>query len=398
MLLTASHIFNGSDFLPANTQIRVQGDRIEEIGNLSVNPNEPTLNLKDFVLLPGFVNAHCHLELTGIGPIQSKEGFADWIRAIIGTKEAFPAEQLPASFEEGIRRLLKSGVTAIGDHISWNSPVDALLNSKLKGRIFGEVLGVSPAFSQKTYAALRALKEKAAASKRFTFNHSPHSVHAVSIEALKELFQTEPAPLSCHLAESADEREFFESRSGALFDLISERYAAAGTDATSGIETLSRLGLPLEKLLVIHGNYLTESEIQTIVRHQISIVHCPGSHQYFGHQAFPLKALLDRGIPVALGTDSITSNTDLDFLMELRLVRQKHPEVGDLEILKMATIHGARALQMKSIGEIAPKKTADIIGFKVNPGQSPQDAVFAATQADFTMIDGQALSSASTLP
>ena len=124
----------------------------------------------------------------------------------------------------------------------------------------------------------------------------------------------------------------------------------------------------------------------------MSIVYCPGSHAYFAHKPFPLKEVLDKGINVAIGTDSITSNETLDFLYELKLIRKNHPHLSKEAVLTLATINGAKALKMeKNIGSIEAGKKADMIGFKLSNANDPLEAVFKAEKADFVMIDGKVI-------
>lgn len=391
---------DGSLLSPAVVQI--SGNQIIKLGGVELlqkkEEGEPEMDLSHCVLLPGFVNAHCHLELTSLGPIPGKPDFVSWIRELVKKKSVLDPEEQKRGIREGIKSLLNSGVTAIGDHISFNTEWEEIVASPLRGRIFGEVLGVLPEICADIYTAFQKIKKIfSKIVSLFEMNISPHSVHAVHPSTLKQIIENEPPPLSCHLAESLAEEDYFKRKEGELMTLIQERGIDSPHHGESGLDVLSRLNLDVSKLMIVHGNYLNSTD-QTLARQNgLSVVHCPGSHATFGHKRFPLEDYLGQGFNIALGTDSIASNTKLDFLEELRLVKKNYPSLSNSSILKMATMGGAQALRMvDQIGSLTPGKKADIIGFKWDGKADPEEVVFKADQADFVMIDGKIIHDTST--
>ncbi|MBI2340023.1 MAG: amidohydrolase family protein [Deltaproteobacteria bacterium] len=405
MFLKSSHIIpiEGPNLSPG--YLCVRDGVIHAVGDEFVlsmqEKGEDFIDLGKMVLLPGFVNAHCHLELTAIGPIKpppppfDKGGergdfFVSWIKELVIRKNSLTEDEKIDGIKKGIARLMHSGVTCIGDHISFNTPLEAIVKSPLKGRLFGEVLGVLPEVSEDIYATFKnRQKEFSQSASRFTLHASPHSVHAVDPDTLRRVLTEQPAPLSCHLAESKTEEEYFRTEKGVLARFIRERRHDIRHQGKSGLDYLEKQNLPLEKLLIVHGNYLTPEDLERIKKRSLSIVHCPGSHEYFGHESFPLAEYLAQGINVALGTDSIAGNTDLDFLKELRRVRKKFPALTALQILKAATLNGARALGLQDeIGSLVSGKKADIIGFLLSKNMNPEEAPFLANSVDW-MMSGQ---------
>lgn len=383
--------------------IRIQDDKIIALGDLSLlnqgPKDEPIVDLSDLILLPGFVNAHCHLELTVLGPLNvpptektPQNDFVNWIKVLVQKKNQLTEEQIINGIRQGIQALLQSGVTALGDHVSFNMPWMEVLNSPLRGRIFGEILGIVPEVCEDIYNHFKQIKvDFQKKESRFTLHLSPHSVHAVHPNTLKKVLLEEAAPLSCHLAESQSEVDYFKSRGGAMMDLIQSRGIAAPHSGDSGLSFLAEQDLPVSKLMIVHGNYLSESDLQLIVENNLSIVHCPGSHHFFQHQEFPLQKYRDKGINIALGTDSISSNDDLNFLNELKLVREKHKNLTPSHLLELATLGGAKALRLEAeIGSLRSGKKADIIGIKTT-SQTPEEAVLSAKAVDWMMINGEVI-------
>ncbi|MEZ6113340.1 MAG: amidohydrolase family protein [Pirellulaceae bacterium] len=130
--------------------------------------------------------------------------------------------------------------------------------------------------------------------------------------------------------------------------------------------------------LVIHGNYLTDDERQFIAEQQgrMTVVYCPRTHAYFGHEPYPLAKLLAAGVPTALGTDSRASNPDLDLWNEVLEVIRRHPQVAPAEVLQMATLNAATALGLASeLGSLTPGKRFVTTMKQCSASDDPYDAL-----------------------
>jgi cytosine/adenosine deaminase-related metal-dependent hydrolase len=168
-----------------------------------------------------------------------------------------------------------------------------------------------------------------------------------------------------HLAVSHEELELLASLTGPLVELLKWR----GVWRT---ELLQRGGRPLDYLqllanahrsLIIHGNYLTPEELEFLGqrRQAMSLVYCPRTHAWFGHEPYPLAAALAAGVRVAIGTDSRASNPDLRLFEELRHIARQHPAIAPEVILRMGTLAGAEALGLAEFGGISPGKRASLV-------------------------------------
>lgn len=389
MYLTAKKILTmeNQNFSPGAIEIR--DGRIQKIGTPEIIP-QGTIpkKLDDLVVLPAFVNAHCHLELTAMGPIPfsgEKPNFISWIQDVIRKRNALAVDTMETGVREGIDKLLRSGVATLGNHTYFNGPIQPILDSPLQGRLFGEVVGIIPEIAEDIYSHFKEIK-KNLHHPRWTLHPSPHAVHSVFPDVLLKVLKEEEPPLSCHLAESKAEDDYFKNKNGEMMDFMVQRGLIKGHTGSSGLQYLSQHA-DISKLLIIHGNFLSDEDLDLIGRHSLSIVHCPGSHVYFGHPPFPIQKLIKQGLNIALGTDSLASNTDLNFLSELTLLKKNHPDLSMDFILRMATINGAKALRMENqTGSICVGKKADLIGLSFRG--SLEKTISEAQRVDWMTING----------
>lgn len=404
MFIKAKYIFTGFELLE-NHSLKIEDGIFTKIYSeeeISKNNFSKIIDYGNTLILPGFVNSHCHLELTGVGVIKpqslqaknTEEFFVKWIQALVTKKNTLTEEQKEHGIKQGIHDLISSGVTTLGDHISFNTDYNPILDSPLKGRLFFEVIGVLPEVCQDIYRFLKEGLPKDKFLKDFYFNIVPHSVHALFPDILKEIFQDEDHPLSCHLAESLAEKRYFEEKSGEMMKLIQSIGIKHCHPAESGYQFLKQENINIEKTLIIHGNDLSSSELIDIAHQDMSIVHCPHSHEYFNHSPLNIDEILNKKINLALGTDSLASNYELNFLKEIQTFKKKNPQIDDTETLKMATINGAKALKLDHVtGSIEIGKQADFIGIKLDKQmKNPLSIVFEKNKIDHVFINGEEIS------
>ncbi|MBL7685033.1 MAG: amidohydrolase family protein [Deltaproteobacteria bacterium] len=385
--ITSSPIKNGA--------LYIEEDRIQAIGtfqDILAQHSSPMLDLENCVLLPGLVNAHCHLELTGLEGLSYPGNFTAWIRKIVEEKPKHDIEAYEKGMKEGIERSLKYGTTCIGDHVSFNTSLKPLLESPLRGIAFIEILGVLEEVSRFVLDQARLLIEE---HSKWKMIPSPHAVHSLHLKTLQEVLRQNENLFSIHLAESSDEEFYFKEHSGELYHFIVERTGAPlpFRKGLSALQILEHAELLSNRILAIHANYVDEKDISLIKKHHISVVHCPSSHAYFNHQGFRLKDLQNQKINVALGTDSLSSGDSLSLWDQMRLASKKYPEVRAKEWIEMATLNGARALQMDSeIGSLEPGKKADLIVVRLDPFPKTIEEIYEALlqtkEVVFSMIDG----------
>jgi cytosine/adenosine deaminase-related metal-dependent hydrolase len=177
-------------------------------------------------------------------------------------------------------------------------------------------------------------------------------------------------PWAIHLAESAAELQLLAEHTGPFVDFLRELKVWAPAGLVADPAEVIALARSAPTALLVHANYLPPNAPLGPMH---TIVYCPRTHAAFGHPPHPLPALLERGVRVALGTDSLASNPDLDILAEARFAQQRHPQVPGEALLQMLTLHGATALgRGHETGSLTPGKLADVVVLPL-PNDEPVD-------------------------
>ena len=355
------------------------------------------VDLGEQVLMPGLINAHCHLDYTCLrGKIPRQKSFTDWIRAINSEKSELSPQNYVASIEEGFVEAKRFGTTAIASLTAFPELIRRLPHAPIRTWWFAELIDVrSPDRTNELVAsAVESLKSEQ------NYGLAPHALFTAS----KNLYQRceeagEGTLLTTHLAESPEEMEMFRDASGPLYEFMKR----IGRDmADCGRET------PLERFLrvrdfearsdndwvIAHLNELTESDFELLEKSKTKfhVVHSPRSHEYFGHRRFPFKRLHALGFNVCLGTDSLASNESLSLFAEMRAFRRSEPEISQEKIFEMVTVNPASALrQQNTLGRIRPGFRADLIAIPCAEG----DDLFAEIVAfdgetNWMMVNGKA--------
>jgi cytosine/adenosine deaminase-related metal-dependent hydrolase len=189
-------------------------------------------------------------------------------------------------------------------------------------------------------------------------------------------------PLATHLAESNDEREFLVDHAGpfrAVWDSLDSWAEPVPTFKGSPIEFAAAVGLLENGALLAHVNYCDDEEMKLLSNGRASVVYCPRTHRYFDHPPHRWRAMLNRGINVAVGTDSCASSPDLNILNDLRLLREIAPELSAMQLFELVTTRAARALHMENeIGSLTPGKFADLLAFESRAADDPLERILTS--------------------
>ena len=382
-----------------NGQLVVERGRIKNIDTNQRGPVEGELvDLSNSLLLPGFVNAHCHLALSALkGRIPRRDRFADWARATIGENETVSMQNRILTMHAQAKVMAHSGVTALVDYLPQAELATEYALLPFRQTLFLEVLGFHPSLATSIAEKLEsALKQKPAGSGSIRWGLAPHAPYSVSPELFRKvnrLADQYKCPLSCHVAEFPEELQLLMEGSGDMKDLLLQLgvYDDDWTPpTTSPARYLDSLGV-LDSLTAIHLN-LADDDLDLLKAKNVKAVFCPQSTRWFRREKYmPVRELLDRGMVVGLGTDSLASNESLNFLDELRMAEEMLPNVSQEEILRMATQGGAETVGM-DCGVIEQGRPADLIGFRVRENPTDWNSVLfesSRTGADFVMWDGK---------
>jgi aminodeoxyfutalosine deaminase len=347
-----------SHLLRARWVFPVSGPPIEDgviaiedgaITRLDSGGEPEALDLGRAAIIPGLVNCHTHLEFSGLlRPLPPAAPFADWIRSVIEFRRN-TAEDVGGAIRQGLDEIRLAGTTLVGEIATSSASQAAVDEADVDTTLFLEVLGLDDAaLTRQTAAVTRHFA--ACQGGRVQAGLSPHAPYSVHPELLRWAIDTArdlSVPVAMHLAETREELELLARGTGPLVDLLRSlgvwREGVIARGATIGDYLAQLSGAP--RVLVIHGNYLTDAQIEFIAAQpHFSVIYCPRTHAYFGHDPHPWRKLLERGINVALGTDSRASNPDLNLWNEVLFLRQQFSDVPAATLLQMATLNGAVAL------------------------------------------------------
>jgi cytosine/adenosine deaminase-related metal-dependent hydrolase len=395
----------------AHGVVAVDGDRIAYVGSADEGPPGDETDLGDVVLLPGLVNAHCHLELTAMRGFLEDLDFQRWIlRLTFSRRAVLDTDALLDSARYGLEEGVLAGVTSYADTCASGVVLRAMREAGVRGIMYQEVFGPDPKQCDASIAELR----DAVAGLRYLetplvrVGVSPHAPYTVSddlFRATAELAREQRLPLAVHVAESELERLLVVDAAGSFADGLRRRGIAVDPRAESPIQLLSRLRVLDTTPLLIHCVRVDARDIATIANSGSSVAHCPASNAKLGHGVAPLDEMLAAGITVGLGSDSMASNNRMDILAEARLaLLAQRTRIGSFEspaamdVLELATIEGAKAIGIDHlVGTLEEGKQADLTAFAIDPVLPVQDPVGAAifsltgARARFVMVAGRPL-------
>jgi cytosine/adenosine deaminase-related metal-dependent hydrolase len=359
---SGENLFDGTQFLgPDQVLITTEDGIIKAIIPLQdAGENAQKLN---GIIAPGFINAHCHLELSHMkGIIPEHTGLPDFILKIVNERH-FPEESILEAIADGEAEMLQEGIVAVGD-ISNNALTAA---QKQKGHLayhtFIEISGWKPAIAESRFANAQNVMEQfrlieaAASLNPLKSSFSPHAPYSVS----KELWQImmphfEGNTVTIHNQEAPAENELFLNGTG---DFV-RMYQAMNIDQTHFSPT-GQNSLPsyfpqlknAKNILLVHNTTTNEADIhfanQLAMQHAQELYYtlCVNANIYIENKLPPIELLRSKNAAIVLGTDSLSSNHQLSILSELKTIRKNFPSIPLEEMLRWATLNGAKALQLE---------------------------------------------------
>ena len=408
MILRARTILPVSSPPIDNGAIVISGNRIRAVGSwpdLQPRSDEKVFDLGEVILLPGLVNAHCHLDYTDMaGELAPPKTFTDWIPLITAAKTAWSYSEYAHSWLRGAHQLLKTGTTTVADIEAMPDLLpEAWDATPLRVFSFLEMTGIRAKRDPKEILRDTVAIIDSLAHSRCSASLSPHAPYSTLPELLRlsaALARKKKWRLCTHLAESAEEFEMFQHARGKMFNWL-KRNERDNSDCGLGspVQHFARTKMLGENLLAIHVNYLARGDAALLGKHRVNIVHCPRSHDYFRHAPFLRERLANAGANLCLGTDSLATTRkigkqepELNMFEEMRQLAAANKDISPEEILRMATVNGARALGLTGqIGELSKNSTADLIAIPAGAKAfDVYETVLAHTgNVKASMIDGR---------
>jgi 5-methylthioadenosine/S-adenosylhomocysteine deaminase len=353
------------------------------------------------VIVPGFVNAHTHLEYAVYAGFGDGLGdFAKWITLHIQRKARIGWDEYVNIARLGVTQCLASGVTTVGDCSYSGATTVACADLGLRATVYLEVFGADPAPALEHFAEIKD-RVQDRFSDRVRPGISPHAPYSVSADLYRACAEL-GLPLATHISESPAELRYLlsgEGPWGAYSDLLADPPGMTGT------RLLAKHDLLGAQVVAAHCVMLDDEEIALLASTGTGVAHCPRSNAALGCGVAPLAELLEAGARVGVGTDSPASAPSFDFFEELRSVvlsaraRAARPDVLSADqALELGTLGSARALGLDAeVGSLVPGKRADIAvvslaGSPYLPWEDPACAVVFGGSPDrvlATYVDGE---------
>jgi cytosine/adenosine deaminase-related metal-dependent hydrolase len=345
-------------------RVAVEGGRVAWVGPAGdpALPEGPVRHMGPGVLLPGLVNAHCHLELSHLaGQVPLDDGFASWVEGVVETRAQrgeIPARDRAAG---AIRLLEERGTVAVGDVSNTLVHLGLLATAHLRPVVFLELLAWDPARAEATMAwaeeQLAAARAQAPGLDVRVAAHAPHSVSAALLRRLVE----RGGVGAIHLAESSEESRFLAQGDGLWAGFLERRgfgHVAFEPPGKSPVAYADELGLLQPSLVAAHGVQVDTEDRACLARRGVSVALCPRSNRNLGVGTADVPALVASGVRLCLGSDSLASVETLDVLDDAVLLARQFPDLDPAAIVRMATAGGAEALGLEDLGTLAPGKRA----------------------------------------
>jgi aminodeoxyfutalosine deaminase len=394
-----------------NGAVAVSGDRIVDVGKFpevsARYSGQEIIDLGEQALLPGLINAHCHLDYTCLrGKIPRQKSFTDWISAINTEKSKLSPQDYIASISEGFAEAKQFGTTTVANLTAFPELIRQLPGPPIRTWWFAELIDV------RSPKRTNEFVDSAIESLKFAQNYglAPHALFTASKNLYQRCEQAgKDVLLTTHLAESREEMEMFRDGSGPLYEFMEnigrdmgdcghetalERFFKV-RDSSNALHSARN-----DDWLVAHLNELTESDFELLekVKTKFHVVHSPRSHDYFGHSPFQSERLRRLGFNICLGTDSLASNESLSLFAEMRPFQRREPEISPEKIFEMVTVNPASALrQQNTLGRIRPGFRADLIAIPCRESRDLFGEIVAFDgEVDWIMVNGRTQSIQST--
>jgi cytosine/adenosine deaminase-related metal-dependent hydrolase len=352
---SADHLFTGHQLLSGDHVLitGADGTILDIVDKAAAGDDVQQFN---GILSPGFINCHCHIELSHMKSIVPKHtGLVDFVQQVMGQRNDFTEEEKQQAMVAAEQEMYDSGIVAVGDICNATDSVSLKQKSKLCWHNFIEVSGFVDAVAAKRFDAAQEIAAQFRQQlPQFKTTLSPHAPYSVS-KTLFELLNAATANelITIHNQESREEDKLYFDKTGDFLKL----YKNFGIDISSFTPTGKsslQSWLPYfnkkQSILLVHDTFTKQEDLDLIklltISYQPSTVLCPNANRYIENQLPPIELLVKNNCNIAVGTDSYASNDQLMIIEELKTLQQHFPSLELTTLLQWATINGAKALQM----------------------------------------------------
>jgi cytosine/adenosine deaminase-related metal-dependent hydrolase len=400
MILRAKYVLPMNQPPIEDGAVAIEGDTIVAVGKTAEVRAAHAGEIRDLgerVLAPGLINAHCHLDYTRLrGEVEWRGSFTEWLVQLVAAKQLHPEKEYLGGIQMGLDMLMRTGTTTVVNIESFPKFIDQIPPPRLRVWWCLEMIDFNRPEGAREVAAQTLEFIAAHSNPRGGFGFSPHAPYTVTTELYRlcgQYARGRNIPLTTHLAESEEEDDMFRRGTGQMYD----SFLRLGRDMSdckhvSPTQLLSECGVLGPNCLAVHANYLTPLDVTLLKQTGTHVVHCPKTHRFFGRGSPLLDTWKENRINACLGTDSMASNDTLNMLDEMQALSHMFPRKSAQELLTLATINGAKALNLREkLGYIGVGAWADLIAAPMDgAGGDPYEAiVYADKQVSFSMVAGE---------
>ena len=367
--LKADYLFTGEKLLN-NEHVLITNFNGEIINIIEAKDAGEEIEIYEGILSPGFINAHCHLELSHLkNIIQEKTGLVDFVFKVV-TQRHFAEEEILDAIEKGEEEMLENGIIAVGDICNNSLTVSQKIKKNLHYYNFIETSGWLPEI-----ASVRVERAKNIFNdfenhglKSSIVPHAPYSVSENLWNEMIPFFSGET--ISIHNQETAQEDLFFLEGKGdftKMFELMKIDNSFYKSKKMRSVESYFKNLASAKSVVLVHNTFTKQQDLDFINEYKnkeqlVSFCLCPNANLYIENALPPVDLFLKNDCQIILGTDSLASNHQLNILEEMKTIVKSFPGIKTETLLKWATINGAKALQMKNeLGSFEKGKKPGII-------------------------------------
>jgi len=367
--LKADYLFTGEKLLN-NEHVLITNFNGEIINIIEAKDAGEEIETFEGILSPGFINAHCHLELSHLkNIIQEKTGLVDFVFKVV-TQRHFAEEEILYAIEKGEEEMLENGIIAVGDICNNNLTVSQKIKKNLHYYNFIETSGWLPEI-----ASVRVERAKNIFNdfenhglKSSIVPHAPYSVSENLWNEMISFFSGET--ISIHNQETAQEDLFFLEGKGdftKMFELMKIDNSFYKSKKMRSVESYFKNLASAKSVILVHNTFTKQHDLDFINEYKnkeqlVSFCLCPNANLYIENALPPVDLFLKNDCQIILGTDSLASNHQLNILEEIKTIVKSFSEIKTETLLKWATINGAKALQMENeLGSFEKGKKPGII-------------------------------------
>lgn len=387
--------------------VRVHGATIAEVGRADHmrrgHPDVPYHEYRGCAIAPGLVNAHTHLSLSSLKGLLPPAQFEKWLKGMTPAVLGLDEDDYAVAAAFGALECLRSGVTVVGDMVYGPEAPSSAADIGVGGVFYWEVLGVSAEGFMASLESREFPMDRDVCHGRTICGLGPHAPYTAGPELLRAIHafaSKQDLRVAIHVAESPAEMRLLASGAGPLAAVAQRLASGFRAPGTGAVQYLERIGA-LRDVVAIHCVHLMPGEAELLAARASGVVLCPRSNEHLRNGRAPVTALREAGARIALGTDSLASNTDLDLFAEARALRALDPGMTPERLLSIMTLEGATVLGVQDqYGALAHGHHADMIVIDVGETSSPVQALIEDGTPDriravisagvWRIIDGQA--------